>query len=168
MNKSFKGNYIPFYTRLVKRLVPHFLLMLYVILKITYNKSFSDIRIYFYIVIGLAFIYGIYYQTDKIRTIVNEIQITDTTLHIIGQDFNAKYEDHLDLTKTMLEIQLEELGKNKTRLCLEIFCDEKYYYLNKFNDWKYETLVEIVDEFNLKTNNSATGMDLYSQLRDSK
>lgn len=168
MNKSFKGNYIPFYTRLVKRLVPHFLLMLYVILKITYNKSFSDIRIYFYIVIGLAFIYGIYYQTDKIRTIVNEIKITDTTLHIIGQDFNAKYEDHLDLTKTMLEIQLEELGKNKTRLCLEIFCDEKYYYLNKFNDWKYETLVEIVDEFNLKTNNSATGMDLYSQLRDSK
>ncbi|MEN9656241.1 MAG: hypothetical protein RL311_1202 [Bacteroidota bacterium] len=168
MDKSFKGNYIPFYTRLVKRLVPHFLLMLYVILKITYNKSFSDIRIYFYIVIGLAFIYGIYYQTDKIRTIVNEIKITDTTLHIIGQDFNAKYEDHLDLTKTMLEIQLEELGKNKTRFCLEIFSDEKYYYLNKFNDWKYETLVEIVDEFNLKTNNSATGMDLYSQLRDGK
>ncbi len=168
MNKTFKGKYIPFYTRLVKRLVPHFLLMLYVILKITYNKSFSDIRIYFYIVIGLAFIYGIYYQTDKIRTIVNEIQISDTTLHIIGQDFNAKYEDHLDLTKTMLEIQLEELGKNKTRLCLEIFCDEKYYYLNKFNDWKYETLVEIIDEFNLNTNNSATGMDLYSQLRDGK
>ena len=168
MDKSFKGNYIPFYTRLVKRLVPHFLLMLYVILKITYNKSFSDIRIYFYIVIGLAFIYGIYYQTDKIRTIVNEIQITDTTLHIIGQDFNAKYEDHLEITKTMLEIQLEELGKNKTRFCLEIFCDEKYYYLNKFNDWKYETLVEIVEEFNLKTNNSATGMDLYSQLRDGK
>ena len=22
--------------------------------------------------------------------------------------------------------------------------------VNKFNDWKYETLVEIVDEFNLK------------------
>ncbi len=68
----------------------------------------------------------------------------------------------------MLEIQLEELGKNKTRLCLEIFSDEKYYYLNKFNDWKHETLIEIVDEFNLKTNNSATGMDLYSQLRDGK
>ena len=168
MNKTFKGKYIPFYTRLVKRLVPHFLLMLYAILKIARNKSFSDIRIYFYIVIGLAFIYGIYYQTDKIRTIVNEIKITDTTLHIIGQDFNAKYEDHLDITKTMLEIQLEELGKNKTRLCLEIFSDEKYYYLNKFNDWKYETLIEIVDEFNLKTNNSATGMDLYSQLRDGK
>ncbi len=168
MNKSFKGKYIPFYTRLIKRLVPHFLLMLYAILKITHNKSFSDIRIYFYIVIGLAFIYGIYYQTDKIRTIVNEIQITDTTLHIIGQDFNAKYEDHLDITKTMLEIQLEELGKNKTRFCLEIFSDEKYYYLNKFNDWKYETLIEIVDEFNLKTNNSVTGMDLYSQLQNSK
>lgn len=168
MNKTFKGKYIPFYTRLVKRLVPHFLLMLYAILKIARNKSFSDIGIYFYIVIGLAFIYGVYYQTNKIRTIVNEIQITDTTLHIIGQDFNAKYEDQLDLTKTMLEIQLEELGKNKTRLCLEIFSDEKYYYLNKFNDWKYETLIEIVDEFNLKTNNSATGMDLYSQLRDGK
>ena len=168
MGKSFKGEYIPFYTRLVKRLVPHFLLMLYVILKITYTKSFSDIRIPFYIVIGLCFIYGIYYHTDKIRTIVNEIKITDTTLHIIGQDFNAKYEDSLVLNKTMLEIQLEELGKNKTRLCLEIFSDEKYYYLNKFNDWKYETLIEIVDEFNLKTNNSATGMDLYSQLRDGK
>lgn len=168
MNKTFIGKYIPFYKRLIKRLVPHFLLMLYAILKITNNKSFSDIRIYFYIVIGLAFIYGIYYQTDKIRTIVNEIQISDTTLYIIGQDFNSKYEDHLDLTKTMLEIQLEELGKNKTRICLEIFSDEKYYYLNKFNDWKYETLIEIIDEFNLKTNNSATGMDLYSQLRDGK
>ncbi len=103
MNKTFKGKYIPFYTRLVKRLVPHFLLMLYAILKIARNKSFSDIRIYFYIVIGLAFIYGVYYQTNKIRTIVNEIQITDTTLHIIGKILMQNTKTSLTLLKQCLK-----------------------------------------------------------------
>ena len=168
MNKSFKGEYIPFYIRLVKRLAPIILLFLIGYIKITYSQAFSGIRNYFYIFMIICFIIGIYYHTDKIRTIVNEVRFDENKLQIIGQDFNSKYEDNLDLSKTMIEIQLEELGKNKSRYCLEIYCDDKYYYLNKFNDWKYNTLAAIVDEFKLKTGKSVTGMDLYSKLSNSK
>ena len=168
MNKSFKGEYIPFYIRLVKKLAPVILLMIFAFLKISYSQTFSGIRTYFYVFGIICFIIGIYYHTDKIRTIINEIRFSDNKLQIIGQDFNSRYEDNLDLNKTMLEIQLEDFGKNKTRFCLEIYCDDKYYYLNKFNDWKYNTLVEIVDEYKLKTGNSVSGMDLYSQLSNSK
>ena len=168
MNKSFKGEYIPFYIRLLKRLAPVILLLLFTFMKISRNQAFAEIQIYFYVAGVICFIIGIFYHTDKIRTIVNEIQITDNKLQIIGQDFNSRYEDTLDLNKTRLEIQLEELGKNKTRYCLEIYCDDKYYYLNKFNDWKYNTLGEIVDEYKLKTGNSVSGMDLYPQLSNSK
>jgi len=169
MNKSFKGEFIPFYIRLAKRLAPVILLVIFLIFKIYYGRFFSqglaNYRTYFLLLVIVCFLIGVYYHTDKIRTVVNEIRFTDNKLQIIGQDFNSKYEDNLDINKTMIEIQLEEIGKNKTRYCLEIYCDEKYYYLNKFNDWKYITLAEIVDEYKLKTGKSVSGMDLYSQLK---
>jgi thiamine biosynthesis protein ThiC len=61
----------------------------------------------------ICFIVAMYYHTNKIRTIVNEVRFDENKLQIIGQDFNSKYEDNLDLSKTMIEIQLEELGKTK-------------------------------------------------------
>lgn len=33
-------------------------------------------------------------------------------------------------------MQEEALGRNKTRYCLEIYFDEKHYYLTKFNGWQ--------------------------------
>lgn len=172
MTKSFKGEYIPFSVRLAKRLAPVILLLLFVLFKVYYGQTFSGhlahYRTYFLIFLAVCFLIGIYFHTNKIRTVVNEIRFTDSNIHIIGQDFTSKYEDSLDITKTMLEIQEEQLSKNKTRYCLEIYCDNKYYYLNKFNDWQYSTLAEVIDEYKLITGKSVAGMMLYSQLKESK
>lgn len=147
-------------------------LLLFVLFKIYYGPTFSghlaQYRTYMLLFLAVCFLIGIYYHTDKIRTVVNEIRFSDHSIHIIGQDFTSRYEDSLDITKTILEIQEEELGRNKTRYCLEIYADEKYYYLNKFNDWEYATLAEIVDEYISKTGKSVAGMGLYSQLKSSK
>jgi len=167
MNKSFKGEYISFYTRLLKRLTPVLFLILFALFKLYFGRSaerLADYRIYFLVFLVVCVIIGIYYHVDKIRTVVNEIKISDDKLQIIGQDFNSKYEDTLDINTTMLEIQEEELGKNKTRYCLEIYSEDKYYYLNKFNDWNYKTLAEIVDEYKLRTGKNVSGMEFYSRL----
>lgn len=169
MNKSFKGEYIPFITRLVKRLAPGILIVILALFKLYYGRSSENLanyRPYFLIFLVICFLIGIYWHTDKIRTVVNEIKFSDDNLHIIGQDFNSKFEDKLNINTVMIEIQEEELGKNKSRYCLEIYSDDKYYYLNKFNDWQYSTLAKIVDEFKLKTGNSVSNMNLYSQLKD--
>ena len=168
MNKSFKGEYISFALRLAKRMVPVILILIFALFKIYYGRAFSEdlasYRTYFLIFMIICFLIGIYFHTDKIRTVVNEIKISDNHLIVIGQDFNSKFEDKLNIEKVMIEIQEEELGKNKTRYCLEIYSEDKYYYLNKFNDWKYSTLAEIVDEYKLKTGKVISGMDLYSNL----
>jgi hypothetical protein len=172
MDKTFKGEFIPFYIRLLKRLAPVFLLVLFCLFKLYYGRfstgSFVQYRIYFLIFLTICFLIGIYYHTDKIRTVVNEVQLSDTKFYIIGQDFNSKYKDSLDISKTTLEIQSEELGKDKTRYCLEIYSEDKFYYLNKFNDWHYTTLVEIVDEYQLKTGKSVAGMHFYPELKESR
>ena len=171
MNKSFKGEYISFLTRLIKRLVPVILIVILALFKLYYKRSSENLasyRIYFLIFLVICFLIGIYFHTDKIRTVVNEIKFFDDNLHVIGQDFSKKFIDKLDIKKVMIEIQEEELSKNKSRYCLEIYSEDKYYYLNKFNDWQYSTLVEIVDEYKLKTGKSVGNMDLYLQLKDNK
>ncbi len=172
MNKSFKGEYISFIVRLAKRLAPVILLLLFALFKIYYGRSFSgnlaNYRNHFLILLIICFLIGIYYHTDKIRTVVNELRFSENNIHIIGQDFTSKYEDRLDINQTMLEIQEEELGKNKIRYCLEIYSDNKYYYLNKFDDWQYATLAEIIDEYKLKTGKTIAGMEFYSQLKNKK
>ena len=172
MNKSFKGEYIPFLRRLLKRVAPVILILIFALFKIYYGRSFSgdlaNYKTHFLIFLIFCFLIGIYYHTDKIRTVVNEIIFSENKIKIVGQDFTSKYEDSLDLNKTILEIQKEELGKNKTRYCLEIYSEDKYYYLNKFNDWHYSTLAEIVDEFKMKTGKTVSGMEFYSQLKDNR
>ena len=169
MNKTFNGEYISFALRLAKRMIPVILIFIFALFKIYYGRSFSGdlaiYRTYFLIFMIICFLIGIYFHTDKIRTVVNEIKISDNHFIIIGQDYNSKFEDKLNLEKVMIEIQEEELGKNKTRYYLEIYSEDKYYYLNKFNDWKYSTLAEIVDEYKLKTGKVINGMDLYSNLK---
>lgn len=167
MSKSFKGKYIPFFTRLAKRMAPAIVIIIFALLKLFQGRraeNYAPYRIYILIFLGVCFLIGLYYHIDKIRTVVNEVRISDTQIHIIGQDFSSKYEDYLDINKTSLEIQEEELGKNKTRYCLEIYCDDKYYYLNKFNDWQYATLAEVVEEFKLKSGKTVMGMQYYTQL----
>jgi hypothetical protein len=44
--------------------------------------------------------------------------------------------------------------------------DDKYYYLNKFNDWNYETLPEIADTFKEITGKTVSGYQNYSELRN--
>lgn len=168
MNKTFKGDFVPFYLRLFKRLAPMFLVMFFLAFKVTYSHTFDGFRNYFYVFMFVCLLIGIYFHTDKIRTIVNEVTFMDNKLEIVGQDFNSRYFDSLDLSKTLLEIQLEELGKNKTRICLELYSDDKYYYLNKFNDWDYTTLASVVDEFKLRTNKFVPGIELYSQLNNNQ
>jgi TM2 domain-containing membrane protein YozV len=172
MNKTFKGEYVSFIVRLAKRLAPVILLLLFALHKIYYGRSFSgaleNYRTHFLIVLMICFLYGIYYHTDNIRTVVNELRFSENYIQIIGQDFTSKYEDKLDITTTMLEILEEELGKNKIRYCLEIYSDDKYYYLNKFNDWPYSTLAEIIDHYTLQTGKSVAGMEFYPQLKNSK
>lgn len=169
MNKTFKGEYIPFIIRLVKRLIPVILIVLLALFKLYYGRSsehFAGYRNYYLLFLVVCFLIGIYFHTDKIRTVVNEIKFSDGSLHIIGENFNSKFEDKLNINKVMIEIQEEEISKHKSRYCLEIYSDDKYYYLNKFNDWQYSTLAEIVDEFKLQTGKPITNMDLYSQLKD--
>ena len=168
MNKTFKGEFVPFYLRLFKRLAPVFLVFFFLGFKVTYSHTFDGFRNYFYVFMLVCLLIGIYFHTDKIRTIVNEVTFVDNKLEIVGQDFNSRYCDSLELSKTLLEIQLEELGKNKTRICLELYSDDKYYYLNKFNDWDYTTLATVVDEFKLRTDNFVPGIELYSQLRNNQ
>lgn len=172
MNKTFKGEYIPFYIRLFKRLTPLILLMFFAYFKIYYGRTFAgslaDYKIHFSILLIICFLYGIYFHTNRIRTVVNVISFSNDTLQIIGHDFNSKLEDSLNLNRLIIEIQEEELGKNKVRYCLEIYFDDKYYYLNKFDDWKYSTLAEIVDEYKSRTGKSVAGDQYYSKLVKNK
>lgn len=168
MNKTFKGEYIPFYIRLFKRLAPLILLMVFAFFKIYYGRTFAgsltDYRIHFSLLLIVSFLYGIYYHINRIRTVVNEICFAYDKLQIIGHDFNSKLEDSLDLNKLIIEIQEEELGKNKVRYCLGVYFDDKYYYLNKFNDWKYSTLAEIVYEYKSRTGKTVAGSQYYFEL----
>ncbi len=172
MNQTFKGEYIPFYIRLIKRLAPVILVLVLAFFKIYYGRTFTgslaNYRIHFSILVIICFLYGIYFHTNRIRTVVNEIVFSNDTLQIIGHDFNSKLEDSLDLNKLIIEIQEEELGKNKVRYCLEIYFDDKYYYLNKFNDWKYTTLADIVDEYKTRTGKTVAGSQFYPELVKNK
>ena len=103
-------------------------------------------------------------QINRLRTIVNEIRFTENNLQILGHDFSKKFEDKLLLDKVMIEIQEEEQGKKNVRYCLEIYAEDKYYYLNKFNDWNYQTLAQIVDEFKIRTGKNVSGNKLYQEL----
>ncbi|MFM2214091.1 MAG: hypothetical protein RL427_1354 [Bacteroidota bacterium] len=49
MNKTFKGDFVPFYLRLFKRLAPIFLLMFFLYFKVTYSHTFEGFRNYFYV-----------------------------------------------------------------------------------------------------------------------
>ncbi len=168
MNKSFTGNNIPFHIRLLKRLVLFFLAFILLYIQVTYGRlskgEWANYRIYWFIFFAICFAIGIYYQINRLRTIVNEIRFSENNLHIIGQDFNSKFEDSLVLNKVIISIQEEELGKNNVRYCLEINSEDKYYYLNKFNDWNYQTLAQIVDEYKTRTGNNISGNDYYKEL----
>lgn len=168
MDKSFKGIYIPFFLRLLKRLIPVILIMLFALFKIYFGRAsrgnLANYRVEFLIFLAICFIIGVYYHVDKIRTVVNEVRLSNDNLIIIGHDFYSKFEDSLDINKTMLEIQVQDPSKNKRHYCLEIYSEDKYYYLNKFNDWQYATLIEIVEEYKLKTGKTVSGMDYYSEL----
>ena len=172
MTKSFKGNYVPFYQRLLKRLAPFILLFILLYFQVTFGRlskgEMANYRIYWLIFFAVCFAIGLFTQITRLRTIVNEIQFSENSLQIIGQDFNSRYEDKLVLEKVMIEIQEEELGKNKVRYCLEIYSDDKYYYLNKFNDWNYQTLAQIVDEYKSRTGKNISGNDYYKELVKSK
>ncbi len=102
MNKSFKGEYIPFVKRLAKRLTPAILIVIIAVFKLYYGRSSENLasyRTYFLIFLVICFLIGIYWHTDKIRTVVNEIKFSDNNLCIIGRDFNSKFEDKLNVIK---------------------------------------------------------------------
>jgi len=168
MNKSFNGNYVPFYLRLFKRLTPLFLAFILLYFQVTYGKlskgEWANYRIYWFIFFAVCFAIGLYYHINRLRTIVNEIHFSENNLHIIGHDFSSKFEDSLVLDRVMIEIQEEELGKNNVRYCLEIYSEDKYYYLNKFKDWDYQTLAQIVDEYKSRTGKNICGNEYYKEL----
>lgn len=172
MNKSFTGENVSFFLRLSKKLVPLILILIFGFFRINFGRAFSgdfeNYKIHFSILLIICFVIGVYYNVDKTRTVVNKIIFSENDIQIIGQDFTTKYNDILNINKTKIEIQEEQLGKNKTRLCLEIYSEDKYYYLNKINNWQYSTLAQIVDEYNLKTGKEVKQIELYQQLKETR
>lgn len=172
MTKSFSGKYTPFYLRLFKRLAPFFLFFILAYVQVTYGSlskgGMADFRKYWLIFCAICFVIGLYHNINRLRTVINEIRFSENSLQLIGQDFNSKFEDRLVLAKVSIEIQQEESGKDKGRYCLEIYSEDKCYYLNKFNDWNYQTLAQIVDEFKARTGKNITGSEYYIELTKDK
>ncbi|WP_218833181.1 hypothetical protein [Flavobacterium agri] len=124
------------------------------VLNVFYGRRsgiFADYKIEFSVVMAIAATIGFFYHMNRIRTVVTEVQISDSKFKIFGYDFNSKFEDDLDLSKTFIEVVEEYVGKNNSVYCLEIMCEDKFYYINKSSDWNYQVLIDLINEYSLKT-----------------
>ncbi len=168
MNTSYKGNITTFGFRFYRSilLLPLSFAAIYYFLN--YRFANYDIpenyKIMLYIlVLGLA-CYGIYYKSQRTRTVINELVFTENMLLLKGFDYNKKFEDKFSLDQILIELQQENLGKEKYRYCLELYSNDKYYYINKFNDWNYNTLKSVIDQYHLQTGRQISGMQFYTDL----
>ena len=163
MKTTFKGEYVSFWIRLIKKLAPIVLLLLLVFLKVEYGKRLSNIseyRMHIYIFMIVCFVFGLFYHIRDIRTVVTEVSFLNEKLQIRGYDFNSTFEDTLDIDKVFLDVK----EKNKSHLYIEIFSGDKYYYLNNYSDWQRQTLIAFLNEYKLKSKKIITGLDSFPEI----
>jgi hypothetical protein len=165
MTISFKGQQVSFWIRLIKKLGPIVLVLGFLFFKVKYGKTFSgdlgEYKIYFYIFGIICFLIGIYYHIRDIRTVVTEVRFIDDKFQVLGLDFNSKFEDTLKIDQTSLEIKEKEKSK---QLYIEIFSNDKYYYINNYSDWKKVTLVELINEYRNRSERTIYGIELFPEL----
>jgi hypothetical protein len=158
MTISFKGEQVSFWIRLIKKLGSIVLILAFLFFKVKYGKTFSeDYKTYFYIFGIVCFIIGLYYHIRDIRTVVTEVRFFDEKLQVIGLDFNSKFNDTLNINETSLEIKQKEKSE---KLYIEIFSNDKYYYINSYSDWNTETLKNIIREYRKRTQRTVYGINL--------
>lgn len=166
MTKSFKGEQVSFWTRLVKKMGPIILVLVVLFFKVKYGKTFAeDSKIYFYIFGIVCFAVGIYYHVRDIRTVVTEVRFMDKKFQVLGLDFNSKFDDTLNIDDTILEIKQKEKSE---KLYIEIFSNDKYYYINNYSDWKKETLIDIIREYKERTGKTVYGIDLLPEINSTQ
>lgn len=162
---TFKGEKVSFWVRLIKKMGPILLVFIVLYLRVKYGKTFAEeYKIYFYIFGILCLIIGFYYHIRDIRTVVTEIRFDNEKIQIIGLDFNSNFNDMLNINNTRIEVKQKEKTE---KLYLEIFSDNKYYYINNYSDWKRETVVDIVKEYRKRTVLTVYGIDLIPEISNS-
>jgi hypothetical protein len=92
---------------------------------------------------------------------VTEVRFTDDKFQVLGLDFNSKFEDNLNIDQTSFEIKEKEKSK---QLYIEIFSNDKYYYINNYSDWKKETLAELINEYRNRSERTIYGIELFPEL----
>jgi hypothetical protein len=162
MTISFKGEQVSFWIRLIKKLGPIVLVLGILFFRVKYGKTFSeDSKIYFYIFGVICFFIGLYYHIRDIRTVVTEVKFIDDKFQVLGLDFNSKFNDSLKINDTTLEIKQKEKSE---KLYIEIYSNDKYYYINSYSDWNKETLIDIIKEYRKRTDRTVYGIDLIPEI----
>ncbi|NMH26482.1 hypothetical protein [Flavobacterium silvaticum] len=168
MEISFKGRPSSYNFRFLRSLliIPLGFAISYLYL---FQGKFADqlsfnLKIIILVIFLITACYGIYYQSQITRTVINEVKFTNDTIELIGLDYNKFFKDIFPISDVVLEIQKEDLGKNHHRYCIEFYYDNKYYYINKFNDWSYKNLKAIVDQYKKETQKEVMGMRFYTNL----
>lgn len=158
MTISFKGEQVSFWIRLIKKLGPIVLVLGILFFRVEYKSTLSEInKIYFYIFGIICFFIGVYYHIRDIRTVVTEVKFIDNKFQVLGLDFNFKFNDTLNINDTFLEIKQKE---KTNKLYIEVYSNNKYYYINSYSDWKKETLVDVIKEYKNRTDKIIYGIDL--------
>lgn len=159
---TFKGEQISFWTRFLKKFTPIVLLLAFLSFRIYSNDRYSENhKFYFYIFIGLCFLVGLYYHVRDIRTVVTEVRIFEDKFQVLGLDFNKKFNDVLLTKETSIELKQKE---KSDKIYLEIYSNDKYYYINNYSDWDKETLVALLREFKNRTNRTIFGIALLPEV----
>lgn len=165
MTISFKGQQVSFWIRLIKKLGPILLVLIFLFFRVKYGKAFSGdlavFKTYFYFFGIICFLIGLYYHIRDIRTVVTEIRFFDDKFQVLGLDFNSKFEDTLEIDQTALEIK--EKVKSK-KLYIEVFSNDKYYYINSYSDWEKDTLIELINEYRRRSERTIYGIEFFPEL----
>lgn len=159
---TFIGKQISFWSRFLKKITPIVLLLAFLTFRIYSNERYSENnKFYCYIFIAVCFLVGLYYHVRDIRTVVTEVRIFDDKFQVLGQDFNKKFKDVLLIKETSIELKQKE---KSDKIYLEIYSNDKYYYINNYSDWDKETLVALLREFKNRTNRTIFGIALLPEV----
>lgn len=92
---------------------------------------------------------------------MTKVTFFDDKIEISGLDFNSSFRDILSIDETLLEIKQKE---NNERLYIEIYSNDKYYYINSYSDWNKQTMVRLIDEYKSRTDKMVFGGDYLLKL----
>ncbi|AWA30367.1 hypothetical protein HYN48_09850 [Flavobacterium magnum] len=152
----FKGEYVSFQIRLIKKVASILPILIIVFLKINYDDSnmiFAGYQNYLNLFLVACFFFGMYYHVRDIRTVVTEVTFSEDKLQVSGYDLNRKFEDTLAVNHTFIEIK----SRSKSHLYIEIFADGKYFYINNYSRWENTVMSELLQEYRRRCDNKITG-----------